>query len=373
MKSVAAPPPQEAVAPLIRGLALLREICRADGHRSVGALVRTTGLARATVDRMISTLAHAGYLRVAGREVFITPRLMELSNAYLAACRLPDLLGPIADALADELDESVSIAVADHDGIRFVHQVLRRRAMSLTFRLGDLLPAERGAPGALFAADWDDETWQRRRDRLAAPHDADSPYSADFPAVPVGTGNGAASFEERVRTARAQGWSLDDQLIEPGLIAIAVPVRGPGDGERTLCAVSVVSHTSRHSVDSLRAAVLPRLRLAVTSMTRALADPDDSLGGTRPPGAGWARDSKQELGPDFVSSLARGLSVLTALGEARPWMTLSAVAEVTGLVRATARRALITLEYLGYVTSEGRLFRLTPHVLELGCSPSSPG
>ncbi|CAM5607167.1 hypothetical protein SGLAM104S_01302 [Streptomyces glaucescens] len=72
---------------------------------------------------------------------------MELGNAYLAALRLPALLSARADALADELDESVSLAVADRDGIRFIHQATRRRAMSLSFRIGDLLPAERTAPG----------------------------------------------------------------------------------------------------------------------------------------------------------------------------------------------------------------------------------
>ncbi len=78
---------------------------------------------------------------------------MELGNAYLAALRLPRLLDAHADALADELDESVSLAVGDQDGIRFIHQATRRRAMSLSFRIGDLLPAERTAPGPLFATE----------------------------------------------------------------------------------------------------------------------------------------------------------------------------------------------------------------------------
>jgi len=47
-------------------------------------------------------------------------------------------------------------------------------------------------------------------------------------------------------------------------------------------------------------------------------------------------------------------------------MTLSEVAEATGLTRATARRFLHTLETLGYVASAGRDFSLTPKVLGLG-------
>lgn len=260
-----APPPAEAVGPLIRGLAVLRVLGAADGRRSVGDLVRDTGLARSTVDRVVSTLARTGYLRVEGRDAVLVPRLMELGNAYLSACGLPDRLGPLADALADRLDESVSLAVPDRDGVRFVAQATRRRAMSLVFRIGDLLPAECGAPGALFAAEWTGADWERWRRGRAA-----DPAGSRFPAVPPYPGADAAgSFDRRAADAFRQGWSVDDQLIEPGLVAIAMPVRD-GSG-RAVCAVSVVSHTSRHSARSLGEAVLPRLRTTVAAMEAALS------------------------------------------------------------------------------------------------------
>lgn len=159
-------PPAEAVAPLMRGVAVLHRLTEANGVLSLSALERATGLARATVDRIVATLARMGYVRLDGRDATLTPRVMELGNAYLAALRLPALLSARADALADELDESVSLAVADLDGIRFVHQATRRRAMSLSFRIGDLLPAERTAPGPLFATEWTPEEWRAWHTRL---------------------------------------------------------------------------------------------------------------------------------------------------------------------------------------------------------------
>ncbi|MFF8898879.1 IclR family transcriptional regulator C-terminal domain-containing protein [Streptomyces lydicus] len=364
-------PPPEAVGPLMRGLSVLRELAAGAGRRPVGDLVRTTGLARSTVDRVLSTLARLGYVRIEGRDAVSAPRLLELGNAYLAASELPDRLGPLADRLADELDESVSLAVPDGDGVRFVHQATRRRAMSLAFRIGDLLPAERGAPGALFADAWTAADWQRWRSRRAA-----DPTDAGFPAVPPrpaddDVAGAAAGFEARVAAARTAGWSLDDQLIEPGLVAVAVPVRDAAG--RTVCALSVVSHTSRLSAAELPDAVLPRLRETVAAMAEALAAPrggPPAAASETPPGhpphATWMRASKQELGPEFVESLARGLLTLTAFGTGRAELPLTAVAEATGLARATARRALITLAHLGYLTTDGKLFRLTPKVLELG-------
>lgn len=364
--------PAEAVAPLMRGIAVLRRLTDADGTLSLSELERATGLARSTVDRVTATLARMGYVRLDGRDAVLAPRAMELGNAYLSALRLPGLLDGPADALADALDESVSLAVPDRDGIRFIHQATRRRAMSLSFRIGDLLPAERTAPGSLFAAEWTEQEWARWRRRRAT-----DPEDRGFPAVPpretAAAPDGTDDFQERARQAVERGWALDDQLIEPGLVALAVPVRAP-DGALA-CVVSVVSHTSRHSAASLRDTLLPRLRDTVTVMERRLAEaPEEPRpSDTAPPAplAAWTTASKQELGRGFIESLARGLTVLTAFGPGRAELTLTAAAEATGLARATARRALITLEHLGYVTSRGRAFRLTPRVLALGFPPLS--
>jgi IclR family pca regulon transcriptional regulator len=69
---------------------------------------------------------------------------------------------------------------------------------------------------------------------------------------------------------------------------------------------------------------------------------------------------------DFVQSLDRGLAVIRCFSSEHPSLTLSEVAERTGLTRAAARRFLLTLQELGYVGSAGRQFSLRPRVLALG-------
>ncbi|MEH1128781.1 IclR family transcriptional regulator domain-containing protein [Micromonospora sp. CPCC 206061] len=68
----------------------------------------------------------------------------------------------------------------------------------------------------------------------------------------------------------------------------------------------------------------------------------------------------------FVQSLERGLAVIRAFDANHPELTLSEVARICDLTRAAARRFLLTLTDLGYVRTDGRLFSLTPRVLELG-------
>ncbi|MEV4360710.1 IclR family transcriptional regulator C-terminal domain-containing protein [Nonomuraea sp. NPDC049625] len=310
----------EPAGTLERGLAVLRALtadaagCSRPMRVRATDLVRATGLARSTVDRVLATLVHLGYVRAEGRDLLPAPRLMELGEAYLACGGLRDSLAPPAERLAEELDESVSLAVPDGDGVRFIGQFTRRRTMSVAFRVGDLLPADRCAAGLAL------------RD----------------PAAP---------------------WAEDDQLIEPGLVAVAVPVRDPR-GE-AVCAASVVSHTSRHTAASLRDYALPRLRETVAAMEAALTEP-----APRPPlapaPADPSRAAKEELGAGYLQSLARGLAVLVALGSARGGLSLADAAKITGLPRATVRRSLQVLARLGYVACADSRFAVLPKAMELG-------
>ncbi len=70
-------------------------------------------------------------------------------------------------------------------------------------------------------------------------------------------------------------------------------------------------------------------------------------------------------GKEFLGGLERGLQVITAFNANNRQMTLADIARAVSLPRATVRRAVNTLEHMGYVVSDGRLFRLTPKVLQL--------
>jgi IclR family pca regulon transcriptional regulator len=71
---------------------------------------------------------------------------------------------------------------------------------------------------------------------------------------------------------------------------------------------------------------------------------------------------------DFIQSLERGLAVMNSFTRERTNQTLSEVAQITGLTRATARRVLLTLTELGYMHHKNRSFSLTPKMLDLGYS-----
>ena len=81
-----------------------------------------------------------------------------------------------------------------------------------------------------------------------------------------------------------------------------------------------------------------------------------------------ARIADLKPGDGYVQSFARGLEVIRSFSAKAPSQTLTEVAGRAGLSRAGARRILLTLEALGYVRSDGKLFSLSPRILDLGFS-----
>lgn len=68
---------------------------------------------------------------------------------------------------------------------------------------------------------------------------------------------------------------------------------------------------------------------------------------------------------EYITSLARGLSVLRTFTKQRPEMTLTEVANVCNLSPAVVRRCLNTLMHLGYIGKNGKLFLLRPEVMTI--------
>ncbi len=71
--------------------------------------------------------------------------------------------------------------------------------------------------------------------------------------------------------------------------------------------------------------------------------------------------------PNFMTSLARGLTVIRAFSQHRHRQSIAQLSQRTGIPRAAVRRCLYTLQKLGYVAvDDGRAYALRPQILALG-------
>lgn len=79
-----------------------------------------------------------------------------------------------------------------------------------------------------------------------------------------------------------------------------------------------------------------------------------------------AGDQGALLRRDWIAGLEKGLAILEAFGDVQPRMTAAQAGERLGLTRTAARRHLLTLAHLGYLSTDGKMFWLTARVLRLG-------
>ena len=71
---------------------------------------------------------------------------------------------------------------------------------------------------------------------------------------------------------------------------------------------------------------------------------------------------------DVLGGFSKGLATIEAFTDATDRLSITDVAQATGLDRATARRCLLTLVHGGYASFDGKFFTLTPKILRLGYS-----
>jgi IclR family pca regulon transcriptional regulator len=69
-----------------------------------------------------------------------------------------------------------------------------------------------------------------------------------------------------------------------------------------------------------------------------------------------------------MAGLAKGLAVIEAFGASATGLTVADAARMTNVTRAAARRCLLTLAELGYLSHDGKRFHPTPRMLRLGSS-----
>ena len=225
---------------------------RAFGFRRVSLTItdvaEATGLTRATARRFLLTLVRMGYVRNDGREYWLRPRVLELGYAYLSGLTLPEAARPFLDELVEEVGESTSIAVRDGEDIVYVAHAAPHRVMTINVPLGGRDPLYCTALGrALLASE---------------PPEAIDSYlkTADLRVYTRATVTDPEALRATLARVRADGYSLIEDELEDGLVALAIPVM---DGDTVIAAMNLCAYSLRTGPDELMSTGLPLLRKAV--------------------------------------------------------------------------------------------------------------
>lgn len=196
-----------------RALGLLTQVMDSALPLTFGELQNSSGLAKSTLSRLLSSLEAAGLIHRTGTGL-IRPgsALTRFAYVHQPNEELLEFAAPAMQALSDATGETINIAVL------LGHEVEQIGQIDCTFHVGGInwgnsrVPLHCSALGKAFLA-----------------------YGAELPPgrltrlTPRSVTN-RQELDQQLATIRDRGWALADSELEIGLIAIAAPIfRESGD------------------------------------------------------------------------------------------------------------------------------------------------
>jgi IclR family pca regulon transcriptional regulator len=248
---------REIVHSVLRLFEVLKAFRRERPRMTLSEVAEYAGLSRASARRFLLTLVHAGYAETDGKRFALTPRLLELGHAVMAASTVWDIARPVLAGVSDKLGESCYGAVLDGLDVLYVlHIPASRHLINVDLRVGSRTPAYCTSVGRVLLAGLTPEAAERAL--------AGAKPERRTPKTVVAK----AKLLEAVDLARDQGWAMVDEELELGLRSLSVPLRGRGGV--TLGAINICGPTSRVSMEELRTTFLSEMLEAAARIRAAI-------------------------------------------------------------------------------------------------------
>jgi IclR family transcriptional regulator, pca regulon regulatory protein len=246
----------DLIAGLGRGFRVVE--CFDDEHwrMTIAEVAARTAIPRTAARRYLLSLAHFGYADTDGKHFWLTPRVLRLGQGYLDAARLPRLVRPFIQQLANGTGETVNVSVLDADDVVYIARSTSPRLVSIGFQAGTRAPAHVVSPGTVLLATLKEAALLK----WAAGH--------DFGAFTPNTPTDRDAFVEQVRRARLQDHWVADGQLDAGLSGIAVPLRDRRG--RCVAAIGLTVQRVQWSAERIVTELLPALQATAQNLRPVL-------------------------------------------------------------------------------------------------------
>jgi IclR family transcriptional regulator, acetate operon repressor len=210
-----------------RAARLLTEVVHSPGSVTFTELAAATGLAKSTTSRLLLALERGGLVRRDGAGHF-RPGEVFVRYAWRggAEAGLVDVAQPYLDRLGRATGETVNLGVARDGLVEQIAQVDSTYLIGGTNWLGRPVPLHCAALGKVLLAYGAAELAAGRLERRTAE-----------------TITSRSGLDADLAEVRRRGYAITDGELEPGLVAVAAPVRR--DGGTVVAAMSVSAPASR--------------------------------------------------------------------------------------------------------------------------------
>ena len=220
---------------MAKGMAVLESFDTERQRLNATLAAQRAGLSRAAARRHLLTLAHLGYVKTDGSYFWLSPKVLRFSGSYLSSARLPRVLQPTLNRLAQQTRGAFSAVVLDGDEVVIVANsgqgfdlapASATRLLAYGLHLGARLPAHATSTGRVLLAaksKADLNLWLKGR---------------VLPRLTAHTITGVKQLRPVLDQVHADDFCLASEEHEVGVHAVAVALRDMQG--HTLAALNVV-------------------------------------------------------------------------------------------------------------------------------------
>jgi DNA-binding IclR family transcriptional regulator len=218
-----------------RSADLLVRVLESEQPVALTALATAAGIPKSTASRLVSALERRGLIEQDGQRGRLRPgpAILRVAERGMLERNVVELARPTLDALAATSGETINLAVPARAGVEHVAQVDSRHFLGTGQWLGRTVDYHCTAVGKVFIA--------FGRAPLGS-----QPLRAYAPATITDPGRLAAELDR----VRRSGFATAVDELEPGLAAMAAPVRGAGGD--VVAALSITGPTLRMTPRRIR-------------------------------------------------------------------------------------------------------------------------
>ncbi|MEB8338257.1 IclR family transcriptional regulator [Streptomyces endophyticus] len=233
-------------------------ILQMEGGATVAQLAERLDVARSTAHRVLAMLVYRDFAVRGEDRVYRAGPVLELAaHSQSLVSRLRTAALHHLHRVVDLLDETTNLIVRTGDTVRFIASVECRQSLRVGNREGMVFPAHRTTTGLLMLAELSDEELE---EVYAAERYRDRP--ADRPDLP--------RLRTELKRLRRNGFAVNKERSERGLVAVGVPVRDQGG--TALAGLSVSMLGVRYDPQRLRPLVAT-LEAAAQALGREFGSP----------------------------------------------------------------------------------------------------
>jgi len=185
------------------------------------------GLTPSTTHRLLNTLIQRRLIEHSGStgKYKIGTRLFLLSGAIMNNSNLKNLAHPLLAELAKQTAETVHLSILSGNEVFYLDKLEGPRSISIRSRIGQTLPAHVSGVGKVLLAHLPQDQQNELLDKV------------ELKQFTVKSITDKELLREHFKQIKRQGYALDDEEFEEGLICFAAPVFN--QDQRVIAAISV--------------------------------------------------------------------------------------------------------------------------------------